>query len=94
MVSVEFSVKSRKMLEVALAKMFLEWTEVKPGVLRIAGGTIIDLNSKQITTYDDSYGLINKIKVKYSEAVVEAIAKKKRWALTKTAGNKFEIKRY
>lgn len=54
----------------------------------------IDLNNQTAKVADNDYRTLNKLKRAYSKAVIETVAKKKRWAVQTTGANKMRLRRY
>jgi hypothetical protein len=93
-VSVEFKSKNKKLLEEAAKKLGWIYSETEDGKAVIGSRFVIDFKTRKATFEDYRQGDFNQLKRAYSEAAIEAIAKKKRWAIKKKAEGKIEMRRY
>lgn len=91
-ISVEFKAEHMEHLETALKATGLAYTK-NGDIITIGGVITINLKNSSIECPGNYMPLINKLKREYSKAVIEDIAKKKKWAL-KSNGNQFTLRRY
>jgi hypothetical protein len=98
-VQVEFKAGSREYLLKALEQTGIEHTWNKETNIIYGGGNYgklwaINLD-KQTATVEQGYEAeLNKVRRAYSEAVVNEVARKKKWLVKKAAENKIQLKRY
>ena len=98
-ISVKFSAKSIESLTIAIER--LNWTQSplfsnqNDGIVAKTpyGNIQLDFLKEEASFSSNLQGSFNEMKRKYSEVVLEKIAKKKRWVLKKKNNVNFELKR-
>jgi hypothetical protein len=96
-VTVKFTAKNKDLFLEAVKSLGWEYTESKEVSGRFVLDTgwysiVIDLNRETADTRDAD--LVNMLKRAYSVAAVEAVAKKRKWAILEIAQNKLRARRY
>jgi hypothetical protein len=92
-ISVDFKAENMNHLETTLKNMGLKYTK-RGNVITIGGVITINLDSSKVECPSNYRDLVNKIKREYSKAVIEDLAKKKKWALKMTGEDSFIMRRY
>lgn len=98
--NLQFTVDNRDYLIEALSNMDIFYEDISEELIRVDYGRLnINLNDKQLEVTGMSRWqaeqMVNKIKRRYSEVVLEEITRRNKWLLKKKAeANKFQIKRF
>ena len=94
LLEVEFKANNKDAILDALKSIAKNIREVSNAIYCYVDGydVTIDFKGKRIIT--ESIRAANKVKRTYSQFVIKAIAKKKKWALKKKKANKFQLRRY
>jgi hypothetical protein len=96
--TIEFNVANREFLLEALKRLDLSFSETQNRIY-LANDLTIDLGTKQVEargwTQDRVEYQMNSIKRKYSEVVLEEVAKRNKWLLKKKQEQRqFILRRY
>ena len=91
-VQVEFKAQSREILLKAIIDAKVYHSVI--GNTVFGSGWEIDLEKQTATVGEGYESRLNKVRRLYSEAVVNEVARKKKWLVKKAAENKIELKRY
>jgi hypothetical protein len=93
-VQVEFKAQSKEILLEAVKKagIYHYWNDL---INILSGqGWAIDLEKQTATVIEGYEKNLNQVRRAYSEAVINEVAKRKKWLVKKMAGNKMQLKRY
>jgi hypothetical protein len=91
--SVEFKAKYKEILILALKKLGYQARENNYGEV-ITNVFTFDLQRQKVSFPAGYTAAMNEIKRKYSEIVLEQVAKKRRWILKNKAGGNFQLIKY
>jgi len=91
--SVEFKAKYKEVLILALKKLGYQARENNQGQV-ITNVFTFDLNRQKVEYPEGYTSAMNEIKRKYSEIVLEQVAKKRRWVLKREAESNFQLIKY
>jgi hypothetical protein len=96
LVSVEFHAKHKKILLKALDDLGWNYRECSDGILIPAIDALINLEKGkvQMPDYQHVRESINQLKVKYSETVIDLVAKKRRWVKKQIATGQYQLTKY
>jgi ribose 1,5-bisphosphokinase PhnN len=92
LISVKFNVGSRDRLLTAIASLGLNY-EMNGHEISVGQNVKIDILKGLVEYYNDTRGIVNKIKREYSMQTIAEIAKKKKWIMKKD-GAKLILKRF
>lgn len=91
-VTVEFKAEHKDILIKAIENLGWGYREMSYGIS--TNGMTIDLEAQKVSVREYGYDSVNQLKRAYSTAVIEEVAKKKKWAIQKIAENKLRARRY
>jgi len=94
--TVEFKAENIDLLLKALdeAKIIYDYDKTYNIIRTRYRGIIINLNNQKITCRESDMVYVNQLKRKYSEVVLQEVAKKKRWLFKKQSETAGILRRY
>ena len=92
LMTVEFKAKYKEILILALKKLGYEPSELNKKVY--AANFTFDLQNQKVSFPKGFTNPMNEIKRKYSEIVLEQVAKKRRWVLKRQSEGNFQMLKY